>query len=147
MYIMFILSLCVALVACNNPARNYELNAQSFTAKNLKLVEQKTGIIMPAGSRGLNMYFDGFQIDPSLIAKIEIPDVASESVASQIEQIPIEHWTVQNPLIKKVRWWKPSKVTPRVERQFNRNSSGGFVEIQLCEEDGHWILYVQWYAV
>jgi hypothetical protein len=136
------------VAGCGKDARNYELDARSFTPEFLKIVEQRVGIRLPDGSRGLNMYYQGAQIDPSLFAKIEIPSTESEKVIEQISNIPAEEWSISNPLVpKKITWWNLSKDSTRVERRYNDNASHGFVDIALCNEGGRWILYVQWAMV
>lgn len=139
-----LIALCCFLAGCSNSNRNYELNPQSFTPQDLRMVEQKIGISFPDGSRGLNMYNAQAEIDPSFMAKIEIPTASREGVTAELERIPSETLSVTNYLIQRVTWWHPTAATTRIERRFFRPKSGDFVEILLCEEDGHAILYIDW---
>jgi len=147
MRLILLLSMALAMTGCERSARSYELDSSSFSGGYLKLVEDKTGVTMPLGSRGLNLYYKGENLDPSLIAKIEIPKDAAENMIKQMEKIPASKWSFQNTLSKKVTWWDISNTAPRIERQFNSASSSGFVDISLREEGEHWILYVFWAAV
>ena len=54
-----VLTLCVT--GCGG---NYTLDQKSFTAEKLKMVEQRTGITLPTGSQGLNMFYKGEPMDP-----------------------------------------------------------------------------------
>ena|SRR5258708_2666383 len=147
MPIFLALIFCLVMAGCGESVKDSELDARSFTIKDLVMVQQDTGITIPAGSRGLSMYYCRSQTDPSFIAKIEIPTASSASVATAMEQIPVTDITSTNPLSKKVTWWNPSKATTRIERKFKQMSSVAFVDALLCEEDGHWVLYVFWSAV
>jgi len=127
----------------------YELDARSFSAKSLKMVEDRIGLTLPAGSRGLNMFYDHFHcIDPYFVAKIEIPASSHEAFTKQLEPIP-EKWqlkdSAQIQLSKKVAWWNPSEATIRRQRWSMPNGNG--VWVLLCEENGRWILYVSWVCV
>jgi hypothetical protein len=47
----------------------YELNAASFDAAHLTLVQSKSGIVLPPDSQGQNMVWRGRQIDPNFPTK------------------------------------------------------------------------------
>lgn len=128
---------------CGSADRDYELNEQSFTAKAKTMVEQETGIILPPGSRGLDFFYQGSSIDPSFIAKIQIPNGAKEEFSERIEQLPKRDGSVVNSLTKRVTWWKPT--TANVERLFDRNMN--CVHLILCEENSHCMLYVEWIKI
>jgi len=122
----------------------YELDARSFTSESLKMVEERIQITLPNGSRGLNMLFDGSHVDPSLVAKIEIPAASHEAVAKQLEPFPGKGRCVTS-LSKRVTWWNPSAATIRIQRGLM--PGGDSVFVLLCEENGRWILYVEWACV
>ena len=137
---------CLVLMGCGPKfGDDYELDANTFTAEKFALIEQRTGITIPADSHGINMFYEGSQIDPAFVAKIEIPAASQESLAKQIDQIPIGDVHVSNPLSEKTAWWKPSKAATKSERQFMLNSA--YVHVLLCNEDGRWILYLEWASV
>ena len=121
---------------------DFELDAHSFSAESLELVGQRTGVTIPDGSHGLNLLNKGRQMDPSFIAKIEIPAFSQETVAKEIERFPKSDTRVINSLAGKVSWWKSSNATLRLETQFLRDRD--YVHALLCEENGKWILYLEW---
>ena len=121
---------------------DFELDAHSFGAESLELVGQRTGVTIPDGSHGLNLLNKGRQSDPSFIAKIEIPALSQETVAKEIERFPKSDTLVINSLAGKVSWWRSSNATVRLERQFLRDRD--YVHALLCEENGKWILYLEW---
>jgi len=124
---------------------DYELDEHTFTTEKFAFIEQRTGLTIPADSHGMNMFYEGSQIDPAFVAKIEIPASSGESFAKQLDQIPVGEMHVSNPLSEKIPWWKPSKAATKSERQFMLNSA--YVHVLLCNEDGRWILYLEWASV
>src|SRR5688500_9421701 len=69
-----VLGLIWFLTGCQPSSRsNYELDDKTFSPKFLRMVEERTGISLPKGCRGLNLLYRGAQTDPSFRAKIEIP--------------------------------------------------------------------------
>jgi len=127
---------------------DYHLNERSFTSESLKLIEENTGLSLSSGSRGLNMFYCGSKcIDQSFIAKVEIPKSSKDFLIKQIEQIKNTdfHCKDGNQLEKRVTWWKPSKITIRIERQFY--SKTGITHIWFCQEGERWILYLHWWCI
>jgi len=123
---------------------NYTLDQKSLTAEKLKMVEQRTGITLPTGSQGLNMFYKGEPMDPYFVANVEIPENAHEDLRTRIEQIRNEEIHVSgSPTTARFAWWKASKETTKVERQFHVKPDY-YVHLVLCEESGRWILYVEW---
>lgn len=141
---IILLTICIVLIACGKFSGNYERDARSFTSKELKMVEERVGIPIPSDSRGLNLYNAQAEIDPSFIAKIEISSASSESVFKEIERMPNESISITNYLLQKVTWWRPAFAPVQIERRFFRHPEGDFVDILLCDESGHTILYVDW---
>src|SRR5258705_7044818 len=115
---------------------NYTLDKKSFTAEKLKMVERHTGVTLPAGSQGLNMFYKGEPMDPFFVANIEIPQGSHEDLHKRIEQIRNEEIHVSGSPTARFPWWKASKETTRMERQFHLN--GDYVHLVLCEENGRW---------
>lgn len=144
MKMLLLASICFILAGCTKHYRNYELDARSFTPEYIKFVEQRIGITIPAGSRGLNMYNAQAEIDPSFMAKIAIPDTSAESFIKELKKIPNDSVVVTNYLSEKLTWWKPSKDSVRIERRFFRSPGNDFVDILLCEENGQPVLYINW---
>ena len=145
MKISLILCLCVVSIGCSRSFRNYELDDHSFTAADLQTVQERTGIQLPTGSRGLNLYYNQPQFHPSFIAKIEIPTNTIDSVARQMERIPNEDYHFTNSISEKMSWWNPSNSEGAIKRQFVLTHSG-FVDIQICKETNRWLFYAYWDA-
>jgi hypothetical protein len=142
MRIMLILVLALSVVGCGG---NYTLDQKSFTPEKLKMVEQSTGVALPAGSKGLNMVYKGEPVDPYFVANIEIPENSHDELRGRIGQIRNEEIHVSGSPTTRFSWWKVSKETTRIERQFHAKPDY-YVHLVLCEESGRWILYVEWFV-
>ncbi len=144
---ILISGLAVTLAACGDRIAqgDYHLDQASFTIDALKMVEQRTGLTLPAGSRGLNMFYQGSYVDPSFIAKIEIPASSQESLAKKIALIPNKDGYLSGSLTTKVDWWNPFEGIILTEGQVSLQMD--YVHIVLCEEKGRWLLYVEWVKI
>ncbi len=92
------------------------------------------------------MFYCGSRsIDPSYVAKIEIPNQDYEVVKKQIEQIPDQKVSITGSLTKEVNWWMPTSARVAVQRQYSPN--GNYANVLLCQENGRWILYVEWVKI
>ena len=141
MRIALSLILTLLVVGCGN----YTLDKKSFTAEKLKIVEQRTGLSLPVGSHGLNMFYKGEPMDPFLLAKVEVPEASHDELLTRIIQLRNEEIHVVESPTKNFDWWRLSKETAKAERQFKLN--GDYVHVALCNENGHWILYLEWFTV
>jgi hypothetical protein len=122
---------------------DHELDETTFDAAALALVQRNTGIQLPDGSRGLNMFYQGSTcIDPSFVAKIQIPESSGGELASRIKKIRHRRGAVSGSLTEKVPWWTPSSGTIRVQRQFN--PGGDYVRAILSQEEDRLVLYLEW---
>jgi hypothetical protein len=126
----------------NSVKDNYELDASSFRSEHLKLIENNSGIVLPPDSRGQNMLWRGQQIDPSFLAKIEITTNSVSEFSKKVEQMPNQKISLNAPITTGVSWWRPLKETTTVERIFVR--AGCFVHIIICQENGRWMVYLEW---
>jgi len=146
------LILMISMTACifigcgvqsrKNADSDYELNAASFDAAHLKLVETKVGIVLPPDSQGQNMLWRGRQIDPSFLARIAITTNSVDSFTKQVERLADQKISVSTPTTSGVAWWQPAKGTVAVERTFVQ--AGCYVHLILCQENGVWFLYLEW---
>ncbi len=146
------LVLMIAMTACifigcgvqsrKNAVSDYELNAASFDPEHLKLVESKSGIVLPPDSQGQNMLWRGRQIDPSFLARIVITTNSVDSFTKQVERLPDQKISVGAPTTSGVTWWQPSKGSVAVERTFVQ--AGCYVHVIVCQENGVWFLYLEW---
>lgn len=77
----------IGMTGCGRHAREYELDSTNFDAATLREVEQKTGVKLPAGAKGLNYYYKP-PIDPIHIARISIPAEAKDEMVSRLSALP-----------------------------------------------------------
>jgi hypothetical protein len=142
-----IVSLAFALTGCGNwHEGNRRLDEKTFDSAALAMVQKETGIDLPDGSRGLRMFYDGTSsIDPSFVAKIQIPEASGDELAKRIEQIRNHDGTVSSSLADKVTWWTPSNGVIRVQRQFNPR--GDYIRAILSQETNQLVLYVEWVKI
>ncbi len=120
---------------------SYELDGSTFDAEALKTVETNAGIVLPADSRGLNMVYQGDTIDPSFIAKIQIPADGVDALAEQITQFEHDSVEVMSGITSHRPWWDVDALDVRVHRKVDGID---YVELILGEADGKWFLLVMW---
>ena len=125
--------------------RVYELDSRSFDSKTLQRIQSDTGIILPAGARGLNFYYKP-PIDPAYIAKIEIPLKSKEDVIKTLSVITNDdNLHTMGSLGTKVSWWVPKGAKTLMDRQRQRFiGPGNYLHVMLTEEDATVILYIEW---
>lgn len=141
--ILSLIAICI--FGCDGGSNDYHLNERTFDAKSLEMIQQKTGVTLPDGSRGLHLFWQGSaSIDPSFVAKIEIPMSAGEAMTKQIGLLRNVDGSVEGSLTEKVAWWKPSN-TARVERQYSHD--GNYIRIVVCKEKDRWVLYLEWIKI
>jgi hypothetical protein len=123
---------------------DYSCDERTFDAKQLAMVEKCTTIALPPGSRGLNLMYDGSHVDPSFIAKIEIPPSSEEAMIKQLERIPYEEIGVSGSMTEKAAWWNPSPSTTIMTRVSETIVRFVLVRVWLCKENGRVVLYLEW---
>lgn len=136
-------ALVASLLSACSRTSDYSLDEQHFTAASLKLVESKTGLSFPKGSRGLNMFYRGSQIDPSFAAKVKVPLEAEAAMRLQVTSIANVEISVSGKVFENLEWWRPSQGTILVERQFN-GPDGYYVHVILCSQQGDCVAYIEW---
>ena len=141
-----IFSLCLLLIGCGNSYNaDYTLNKETFTAEHLKMIEKDTTLKLPKGSFGVNMLYIGSQsIDPSFLARIEIPKKFQDDFIQYIKQLNNNGGSLSNSLIKDVNWWDPEII--RVERSLSVNN-GDYLHVILSEDRGKLMLYLEWVKI
>lgn len=121
---------------------DYELSATSFDVAHLKMVEGKSGVVLPPGSEGCNLLWRGQQIDPSFRARVLIPNASVKGLIEQIKGFPDQKITVDAPKTPKLVWWQPSEGAVAVERTFIR--AGAYVHLIVRKENESWFLFLEW---
>ncbi|GEP42952.1 hypothetical protein [Brevifollis gellanilyticus] len=138
-----LIPLILALAGCRESRwlREFELNEKSFDSEAMQMVQDQAKLSIPAGARGLNFRYSP-PIDPSFIARIEIPRSESAAFITQIEAMPNEAINISGGLVEKVKWWPPPGTPTLVDRQHNQ-SDGSYLRLVVREEGGQTILYVR----
>lgn len=137
----------IVFAGCGDQSRkhldsDYELSAASFDAAHLKMIESKTGLVLPPGSEGCNLLWRGQQIDPSFRAKILITNDSANAFVEQIKGLPNQKISVVAPKVPSLAWWQPFKGTVAVERTFIQ--AGCYVHLVICKEGEAWFLFLEW---
>ncbi len=119
-----------------------ELDAKSFDAAAIAMIEARTGLEFPHGTQGLHLYVrEGFP-DPAFVAKLTIPNHSIESFRHQVAKLPDSNPTISTTLTARP-WWQPEHDTTILKRAFLHSGSSG-VEVFLCMEEHSWVVYVLW---
>lgn len=135
------------VVGCGAKSRNgvnsdYEREAASFTTEDLQLVQQKSGLVLPAGSRGLNLVWRGRQMDPSFFAKIAIATNFAKAFQTQLGGFPDQKISINHSIPNNINWWQPFQGKIVLERTFMQ--AGCYLHLVLCDDGGNCILYMEW---
>ena len=120
--------------------REFELNENSFDAEAMQMVRDDSGLTIPGGAKGLNFRYSP-PVDPSFVARIEIPEASRTKIVSEIEAISNEEINISGGPGAKVGWWPPVGVKVIIDRQCHQ-TDGDYFRAILTEEDGRTILYV-----
>lgn len=125
---------------------NYGLNERSFSSKSLRFIETKTSFTFPSGSRGLKMYYRGWQVDPCFAAKIQIPAEAKTAVQSSLTALKNMEIHGLESLFQRLPWWTPSKHNLLIERTLDGRigDTEYCVQYSLCAENNQYVLYILW---
>lgn len=140
---------CMLAAGCSRKpvsfGTDYTRDAKTFDPKALTMVQEDTGLTLPHGARGSNLYYEGSHFDPEFYARIEIPDSEGQAFANQLTKIPDSNVESNGPSLKKVPWWMSSTANVVVKRTFTPKA-GAFARVTLCKENDLWILYIEWGA-
>ena len=121
---------------------DYTLDASKFDAKAMETVEQCSGLSLPAGARGLNMFYQGSGIDDAFVAKVQIPQQDVMAVAQQIEHLAGTSAAASESLTNSLTWWNPESMKIKIQRELRIDSD--FLQVILGEENNAWFLLVKW---
>lgn len=136
----------ILFLGCNNHAYNeYHLTKKNFNMKELDKISKLTKIHFPKNSSGINMYYNGKNLDPSFIAKIELPIIEKEFIKEQLQNFIENPGTVEGSLSTKVDWWNPNQLIVVFSRQYLED--GNYVKAILCQKNDSCILFVEWIKI
>ena len=133
--------LLALLTGCSRYYHDFELNERSFDQRTMHLIETNIGFQLPAQAHGIN-FFHKAPIDPSFVAKIEIPAGSKTTVIEQLSSMTNEEVHVSGPVGERFKWWTPSKEMVLVERE--RCGGDTYYHAILTDDGGRLILYLDW---
>ena len=139
--VMPVIGLCLLLFGCSKYYRNFELDERSFDRETLQLIEKAFGFPLSTNARGLNYYYKA-PVDPSFVAKVEMPSSARSEILQRISAITNEDVHVAGAISERVQWWTPTRGKILIDRQ--RTSVEAYQHAILAEEGGCLILYLEW---
>jgi len=113
------------------------------TLEQIAEVEKLTGITFPKGSVWLGYEYDHWTcIDPSMIAKVQIPShLLDEFRTNKLLFTPADrtHVTDYNPYPS---WWKPDKVSKTADGEYYKDEA--FVRWTLGTANDDNLFYIHW---
>ena len=77
------------------------------------MIETNISLKLPPSTKGLKLLYDNTTcIDPSFIAKLEIPVSSKQSLINKLKKVKVMANSNSTPLslIKKVNWWNPPNI-------------------------------------
>ena len=129
------------LVGCSRYYHDFELDAHSFDRKTMDMIETNIGFRLPQGTRGLNFFYKA-PIDPSFVARIEIPTSAEAALLARLSSITNEDMHVMSAVGERFKWWTPSKGKVLIDRQ--RTGGDTYYHAVLTDEGDRLLLYLDW---
>jgi hypothetical protein len=119
----------------------FELDEKTFDSEAMAMIRQKSGINLPIEVRGLNFRYSP-PIDPSFVARLEVPVELRDHIHKQIESIVDEDLHISGGPGEKVSWWPPPGSLVIIDRQHN-TPDGSYFRAALTHEGNRIILYLQ----
>jgi hypothetical protein len=139
---VFCILASVLLVGCSDSRwfRDFELDADTFDREAMQMIVEDSGLTLPTGARGLNFRYSP-PIDPSFVARVQIPEEALDNVLKQIEAIQNEDINISGGPGQKVDWWPPPRESIIADRQCHQPDND-YLRVVLTREGNRTILYV-----
>lgn len=138
-----LIPLVLFLVGCGDRwLREFELHEETFDSEAMQMVRDQTKLSIPPGARGLNFRYSP-PIDPSFVARIEVPKAESAALIKQIETMQYEEMdiNISGGPGEKVKWWPPPRHSILVDRHYSQ-SGGCYLRVAVTQEGSQTILYV-----
>jgi hypothetical protein len=141
-YITHLILIVLIIAGCSDSRwyHEFELDKSTFDSEAMQMVIDDSGLNLPDGSIGLNFRYRP-PIDPSFIARLEIPKEDRDNVEKQIESIPNEKINISGGLRERSDWWCPSDESEIIRKQCYRTDNE-YLNIVLTDKDNHVFLYV-----
>jgi hypothetical protein len=121
----------------------FELDQSTFDADAMQLIRHDTGILIPAGARGLNFTYTP-PIDPAYLARIEIPPESRGALEAQLAALKENRIESTGGLSTKTPWWRPTQGKVIVDKQVFDGNHGTTLHAILAIEGETLILYIDW---
>lgn len=128
-------------LACLNFGKNIELSGAAFDTTKLDEITTLTGIRFPAGSDGLEYFYLGDTIDPSIQAKVEIPAGERDEFLENAIFEPANQKAA--PVSGPKSWWAPGLLKGAIHGESDLKP-GQNVAVSFGEVDGRFFAYVTW---
>ena len=136
-----VVSLLLLVIGCSKYYQDFELDERSFDHATMQMIQTNTGINLPPDARGLNFFYKA-PIDPSFLAKIEIPAGSQAALLAQLATITNEHVQVSSAVGSRIKWWTPTKGKVLIDRQ--RAGGDTYYHAVLTDDGGRLFLYFDW---
>lgn len=117
----------------------FELDETTFDSEAMQTIKDDTGFDLPEGTRGLGFRYSP-PIDPSFVARLEIPKEYRNKVLKQIEAIPNEGIRMSEGPGEKVTWWPPSQGLVIIDRDCRQ--ANNYFRAILTQEGDRVVLYL-----
>ena len=145
-HFVVLITVLVFITGCSDSGNNrynreFQLDESSFDDSAMQMIKRDTGLSIPDGARGLNFAYKP-PIDPSFLARIEIPNESHEFMISQISALKENIVNTSGGLTERIEWWRPSQGTVLAEKDFYNDSNGSRLHVILLSENGRLILYI-----
>ena len=135
------MSLLLLVIGCSKYYRDFELDERSFDHATMQMIQTNTGIDLPPDAHGLNFLYKA-PIDPSFVAKIEIPAGSQAALLAQLATITNEDVHVSGAVGNRMKWWTPTQGKVLIDRQ--RTGGDTYYHAILTDDGGRLFLYLDW---
>jgi len=140
-YALIAVLLCLLNAGCGSDV--YEKDAKSFDAASLRMIQDKTGLHLPDGSKGLHIIVRE-RDNLTFAACIEIPVSGLETLKEELSRKKSRDGEILKGLVAPLSWWNPSDGVV-LEKLFVKGMDG--IEVFLCNRDDRWLLFVYFVSV
>ena len=118
---------------------DYSLDKATFDERHIEMLKKRTGIKLPKGTKGLNLFSKSNTIDPEIFAKLEIPKASVDNIVTQLAGFN-RAMGIMDDTNDALDWWTPPK-TMRMDNNYFHD--GALINVIFCRENKRWILYIE----
>ena len=142
--LLYPLGVCV-FVGCFDS--DYSRTEETFTKSDLQMIEERCEIKLPPTAKGLILFYDMKTcIDPSFVAKIQIPAQDIADLKKQINSQQYDTATISGTLLSsKTTWWLDEKKATYSRPVTTRKAAlVRYFTDETCEQV---FLYIEWILI